>query len=97
MEWINTIRWVIGGFAIAFGAFVAIGNWTTLIRVIITKGSTSFIPLIGGCLAVFGLLVIPLPGRLPWVWIPLLADWGCVPMFTVMGATILHKKMNCKQ
>jgi len=89
MEWLTTIRWILGGAAMALGAFVALGNWLTLIKMVITEGSSSFIPILGGSLAFLGLLIIPVPGRFPWLWVPLVADWGCVPMWSFIGISLL--------
>ena len=96
MEWLIPIRWLVGGPILAFGAFVSVGNWITLINVMITKGSTSFIPILGGSIAFIGLLIIPLPGRLPWVWVPFVADWGCIPMWTLVGIAALTGRLKRK-
>ena len=92
MEWIMLIRWIGGGAVLAIGLFVIIGNWITLINLLSKKGSTSFIPLIGGCLAVIGILIAPFPNRFYWFWTPLLFDWGCIPMFAWIAVTRLAKK-----
>lgn len=94
MDWMNVVRWIVGGATLAFGAFIAIGNWTSLLGAIITKGNTSFINFAGGVLGVVGILIIPLPGRLPWVWVPLVADWGCLPLWTCAGISALRKRMK---
>ncbi len=89
MEWLIPIRWLVGGAAILLGTLVAMRNWITLIRLCITKESTSFVPLVGGFLGALGLLIVPLPGRSGWIWLPLVGDWGCLPMWTWIGVTAL--------
>jgi hypothetical protein len=88
-ETIEIIRWILGGGAVAFGAFVSIGNWITLIGAIVTKSSTSFIPLIGGVLAAIGVLILPIDGIWRWAWVPLFTDFGTVPLWTWAGIASL--------
>ena len=92
MEWITPIRWAIGIAVLGFAVFVMIGNWLTLINLFNKKGSTSFIPLFGGCLAMVGILITPFPHKAYWFWTPLLLDWGCIPMWTWVGIAQLKKK-----
>lgn len=44
-ETLEIIRWILGSIAVELGAFVSLGNWITLIGALVTRGSTSFIPL----------------------------------------------------
>ena len=94
MEWLIIIRWIIGGFLLAFGAFISIGNWITLIKTVIKKGSTSFIPILGGTFAFIGLAIIPVQDRFIWLWVPFVADWGCIPMWTLIGFSTLTGRMK---
>jgi hypothetical protein len=96
MEWLIPIRWIVGGAALAIGAFASLGNLITLINVIVTKGSTSFIPFLGGTIGFLGLLVIPFPGRFPWLWVPLVVDFGCIPMWSLVGIAALTGRLKRK-
>ena len=63
------------------GVLISLGNWVTLIGIIVTKGSSSFIPFIGGVLAAIGMLILPIEDIWKWAWIPLVADFGTTPMW----------------
>jgi hypothetical protein len=78
--WLNIPRWIVGVPLLALGALVSLQNWGAIIHTTFTRESASFIPVVGGLLAFVGLLIIPLPGRLSWIWVPFVADFGCLPM-----------------
>ncbi len=85
MEVVEVIRWIVGGVALAFGGFCSAGNWMILASQLFLGSNSSFIPVIGGLIAFIGVLVIPVPGRLPWLWVPLVADFGCAPILFITG------------
>ncbi|MDA7521686.1 hypothetical protein N8606_01760 [Akkermansiaceae bacterium] len=93
-EIIEIIRWILGGAAVVFGAFVSVGNWITLIGVLVTKGSSSFVPLVGGVLAAIGLLILPIDCIWKWAWVPLVTDFGTIPLWTWAGIASLFNKAN---
>ena len=66
---------IIGGAFIAFNAFIF---WQT----VILKGNAPAVaPIFGGILAAAGIALLPIAGIWKWAWIPLLIDWGGLPMF----------------
>jgi hypothetical protein len=66
---------VAGGVFMAFNAFVF---WQT----VILKGDAPAVaPIFGGILAALGVALLPVTGIWKWAWIPLLIDWGGLPMF----------------
>ncbi len=97
MEWITITRWGVGGTLLLIGAFFAVGNLITLVMLIAYKGSTSFAPLFGGLFGVLGLLIVPIQGRFPWLWVPLVVDWGSFPMFAWVGLTELARLVKKKR
>jgi hypothetical protein len=77
----DILRWIPGGATLALGGFIALGNWVTLVGIIVAKRSSSFVPFIGGVLAAIGMLLLPVADLWKWAWIPLIADFGTLPMW----------------
>ena len=65
---------IAGGVMMAFNAMIF---WTKMIR----KGDGPAVaPIFGGILAGVGIAILPVDGIWKWAWIPLLLDWGGLPM-----------------
>ena len=96
-EAIDILRWIFGGAAVALGSLISLGNWVTLIGAIVTKTSSSFVPLIGGVLVAVGLVILPIEGLWKLAWIGLLADFGTVPLWTWAGISGFFDKINNKK
>lgn len=64
-------------------------NWYIFIVVfILKKKASSWVPLLGGVMGVFALLLYsPLSQTLRWIWVPLFLDWGSIPG---IGHAIYH-------
>ncbi len=68
---------IAGGVFIAFNAMIF---WAGVIH----KGHTPAVaPIFGGIFAAAGIAILPVEGIWKWAWIPLLLDWGGLPMFVV--------------
>jgi len=65
---------LIGG---GFIAYNAVNFWTTII---LREPSSSVLPIFGGIIAAAGIGILPVTGSWNWAWIPLLLDWGGLPM-----------------
>jgi hypothetical protein len=65
---------IVGGVFIAFNAMIF---WVTMVRM---EEASSVAPIIGGIIAAGGVMLLPLSGSWKWVWIPLVIDWGGIPM-----------------
>jgi hypothetical protein len=99
-EAFDNLRWAIGVAALILGGMISLGNWITLIGVIVTKRSSSFVPFVGGVLAAIGIFVLPISGLWKWAWIPLVADlqslpitvWTCVTLFLKKNKTLPNKE-----
>lgn len=74
----------IGGAFIAYNAFIF---WS---RVVHKAPAPSVAPIVGGIMAAAGVATLPLDGAWHWAWIPLLLDWGGLPMF--MGAWFMRER-----
>jgi hypothetical protein len=71
---------VISGLCLASGTWISALNWVVFWkRHVLCLEAPSWIPLLGGGLVFTGLVVLPLKESPGWSWIPLFADWGCVP------------------
>jgi hypothetical protein len=68
---------VLGG---AFMAFNAMIFWATVIR---RDDAPAIAPLFGGILAAVGVALLPFPDSWKWAWVPLVLDWGGLPLVVV--------------
>lgn len=66
---------IIGSVAIAYNAMIF---WDS----VVCKGhAPSVVPFIGGIFAAVGIMSLPITESWKWAWIPLVIDWGGIPMF----------------
>ncbi len=67
-----------------FGSYMAIMNWAVFVNnYVLKKQWTSAVPLIGGVAGAVGVLSLPIDGTWRYSWIPLLLDWGSIPVIMV--------------
>ena len=76
----------VGGAILAFNAMIF---WQTVIR---KDSAPSVAPIFGGVLAAAGMALLPVEGLWKWAWIPLLFDWGGLPMFVAAWINYLIQK-----
>jgi len=75
----STFRVIAGGLLMILGGFVTIMNWGVVLQWLWRKKHSSWIPVVGGGLAAAGAATLPYsPVNALW-WVPLFADWGCMP------------------
>jgi hypothetical protein len=65
----------IGGGFIAYNAMIF---WQTVVR---KREAPSVAPIFGGIIAAAGIALLPLTGSWKWAWVPLLVDWGGLPVY----------------
>ena len=65
----------IGGLFIGVNAVVF---WSTIVR---KDHAPSVLPIFGGLIAAAGIVLLPITGSWKWAWIPLVIDWGGLPMY----------------
>ena len=66
---------IIGGALIAFNAMIF---WLTVIQ---KEHASSIAPIFGGVFAAAGIAILPVSESWKWLWIPLVIDWGGIPIF----------------
>jgi hypothetical protein len=71
------------------GSLVTVGNWVGVAHAWWARVGFSCVPILGGLSACVGLLLIPRVR--PFAFIPLLADFGCMPMVLALLVHVLRK------
>lgn len=73
--------WILGlAFTVTFVLLAAANGWSVL-NYLVKKRQVSAIPLIGGASGALACWVLPVPGIGNWWWLPLLLDYGTIPLF----------------
>jgi hypothetical protein len=80
----HLIIWIISITLLVLCMYISVMNWGVFINNHILKRKwVSAIPLLGGCFGALGILVIPVDIGWQYSWIPLITDWGSLPMIIV--------------
>lgn len=81
---VTSARWIVSGLLLVFSLYMAGMNWAVFVNnYILKKKWTSAVPLLGGVAGVLGVLLLPIAGSWRFAWIPLIADWGSLPVIVV--------------
>lgn len=83
MPW---IWWASGAVCLLLFASLAGFNAWSVINYFRTGKHVSAIPLLGGIAGAIATIALPVDGLGRWWWIPLLLDYGTVPMFAYFFA-----------
>ena len=77
---LTELRWVIAGLLALFGAYMLVVQFTYIVRYMTGRESirSSTLPGFGGLALSLGLAFAPVPGLLPWSWIPLVSEFGAL-------------------
>jgi len=87
------LAWIVSILLIIVGAYVSIMNWAVFVNNHILKRQwTSAVPFVGGVCAGIGMLLLPIPNVWKLAWLPLLLDWGSLPV--IVAAVLESKKRN---
>jgi hypothetical protein len=74
------VCWIVGGIFLLTSLWFCILNASVFWRLYVRKvEAPSWIPLVGGVLGVFGLLIVPVDLAHKWCWLPLVLDMGTLP------------------
>ena len=80
------VRLVLGVLLLIPAFWIIVLNWGIFWRSHIRRSnSSSWIPLLGGCLGAAGLLLLPGQNSAKWCWLPFLLDWGSIPGLSYTG------------
>ena len=91
MNFLSLVLWFIAGLLGLFGSYVITMNWLVFVNNhVLHKKWTSAIPVIGGLSLGLAVLLIPLHRTWLFCWLPLLLDWGAIPIILV--SMIVHLK-----
>lgn len=61
---------------------------------VLGKKVPSFLPFFGGIMGAVALVIVPLPGISAYWWVPLIADFGCIPISVWTIAWLLARRMR---
>jgi hypothetical protein len=76
-------RLVVGATLLLIFSALCLGNAYTIIASLFYKRHVSAVPFVGGVVGSIGVLVLPIFQLKSFWWVPLVADYGCVPIFIV--------------
>jgi hypothetical protein len=87
-----TLAWTIGTILLLASLWLCFLNAQVFYKLYIRKEhAPSWIPLLGGILGVFALLLIPLNIAHKLSWLPLVLDLGCLPGFLLTVIVYIHR------
>jgi hypothetical protein len=94
MEISRVLAWAIGLPLLIFGGYVSFANAAMIWLWYFRRIHSSTVPLAGGIAVAVAFLLLPIHSLHRWCWLPLLLDFGCVPMFTNMLTIYLYHKIT---
>ena len=77
--------WLLGIAFLGIGVFIIAHQWVAGILVYLSKGSMSFIPVLGGLFTIVGIFILPFDLLKPYWWLALFLDITLVPMALVLS------------
>lgn len=81
----SAIQTIIGVTFLLIGGYVVMMNWLVVVQWIVRKKHSSWIPIVGGAFVTSGMIIVPYSNADELWWVPLFADWGCIPGLTLTG------------
>jgi len=83
---LDVIRWILASaLALVWLAFASWNAWSFLISLGFGRPRPRYTwPLIGGLAGALAMVLCPLPGSSLWLWVPLVLDAGCIPVFSLL-------------
>lgn len=105
MEWIRPVaviiwlaifvawpQWTTAVTLIVAGAVFILFNAVIFVQTVVRdKEAPSAAPIVGGVFAAAGIALLPIAGIWKWAWVPLLIDWGGLPLLFFFLVTRLRK------
>ena len=91
----TTVRWIVSVLLLLFALYMAGMNWAVFVNNHLLKRKwTSAVPLVGGVAGILGVLLLPVAGNWRFAWIPLIADWGSVPV--IVASLVCARRQNAE-
>lgn len=85
----TTIRWILSIGFVGLFLYIAVVNWVVFINNYVRKKQwSSALTLIGGASGSIGIVILPVSGAWQYWWLPLVLDWGSIPV--ILDAIILR-------
>jgi len=88
--------WIISAALLLIGLVVSVSNWITFFNnYVFQKTWRSSVFLIGGVCGALGINFLPIAGISQYFWVPLILDWGSLPLIVFsLVRYLLKKKIN---
>ncbi len=86
-------RWILGIMAVCAFLYIAAGNLYLLYLNRVKAQRHSLIPLVGGVLGALGLLSIPAQHASEYWWIPLILDFGALPLVVITILWFIYRSI----
>ena len=81
---IVTVRWIVAIAFLLISLSIVVGNWGIFVNnYILRKQWSSAIPFLGGIVGAVGVALLPIAGIWKFAWLPLVLDWGSIPVVVV--------------
>ena len=89
------LLWTVSGLLLLFALYMVGMNWAVFVNNHVLKRKwTSAVPLVGGVAGALGILLLPVPGSWRFAWLPLVVDWGSVPV--IVASLICARRQNAE-
>lgn len=88
------MHWLFSIVLLVIALLATVANALIVIRFFLQGKQGSALPLIGGLAGAGGLRLMPLSGVQAWWWVPLILDYGSVPLFLYYAARVLLRPRN---
>lgn len=80
----NSFRLILGIGLLVFSVYMIFMNWAVFVNNHLLKRKwTSAVPVVGGFAGMVGMICLPVEGLWKYSWIPLVVDWGTIPVMVV--------------
>ena len=76
----HMLLWICSLLLMMIALLATVANALTLIRYVAGRRRGSAVPLIGGIAGAGALWILPISGAAAWWWIPLIVDYGSLPL-----------------
>jgi hypothetical protein len=91
------LRWGLASLCLLIFGILALLNAWTVIEYRLNNKHVSAVPLVGGIFGMIGLFILPVGSSETYWWLPLLLDYGSVPMWTYFFLHHLRKPKEPKE